>query len=405
MKEIIQNRDIVVVGQQGWDSDIGSNNINIAKEFSKLNRVLYVNSPLDTITILKNKDDEKIKKRIKIINGEEEDLIKVGENIWTFYPKIKILSANWIKFPFLFDLVNKSNNKKFANEIKRATNELGFKNIILFNDSDMFRSFYLKEFLKPDVSIYYSRDNLIAVDYWKRHGIRIEAEIIKKSDLAVANSTYLSEYCKQFNPNSFYVGQGCDLTIFNKDLIKEEPADIKNIKHPRIGYVGALFSLRLDLEIIKYIATSKPEWSIILVGPEDDVFKNSDLHSMTNIHFLGSKDSSVLPAFIKYFDVCINPQLLNEVTIGNYPRKIDEYLAMEKPVVATETIAMSIFKDYTYLAKNKEDYVRLIEIALKEDNETKREDRRKFAASHTWGNNVKEIYKAINYIYKLRNGN
>lgn len=405
MKDIIQNRDIVVVGQQGWDSDIGSNNINIAKEFSKLNRVLYVNSPLDTITILKNKEDEKIKKRIKIIKGEEKDLINVGENIWTFYPKIKILSANWIKYPFLFDLINKSNNKKFANEIKRATDELGFKNIILFNDSDMFRSFYLKEFLKPDVSIYYSRDNLIAVDYWKRHGIRMEAEIIKKSDLAVANSTYLTEYCKKFNSNSFYVGQGCDLTIFNKDLIKEEPSDLKNIKHPRIGYVGALFSLRLDLEIIKYIATSKPEWSIILVGPEDDVFKNSDLHSMKNIHFLGSKDSSVLPAYIKYFDVCINPQLLNEVTIGNYPRKIDEYLAMEKPVVATDTIAMSIFKDYTYLAKNKEDYVRLIEIALKEDSEIKRQERRMFASSHTWENNVKEIYKAINYIYKLRNGN
>jgi hypothetical protein len=35
---------------------------------------------------------------------------------------------------------------------------------------------------------------------------------------------------------------------------------------------------------------------------------------------------------------------LNETTKGNYPRKIDEYLAMGKPVVATKTIAMDILK-------------------------------------------------------------
>jgi hypothetical protein len=34
---------------------------------------------------------------------------------------------------------------------------------------------------------------------------------------------------------------------------------------------------------------------------------------------------------------------LNETTKGNYPRKIDEYLAMGKPV-ATKTIAMDILK-------------------------------------------------------------
>ena len=50
----------------------------------------------------------------------------------------------------------------------------------------------------------------------------------------------------------------------------------------------------------------------------------------------------------------LNPQLLNEVTIGNYPRKIDEYLAMGKPTVATKTEGMSVFADYTYLAEDKE---------------------------------------------------
>jgi glycosyltransferase involved in cell wall biosynthesis len=70
--------------------------------------------------------------------------------------------------------------------------------------------------------------------------------------------------------------------------------------------------------------------------------------------FLGAQDVNRLPEYIKAFDVCINPQLLNETTKRNYPRKIDEYLAMGKPVVATKTIAMGYFKDWVYLAETKE---------------------------------------------------
>ena len=104
---------------------------------------------------------------------------------------------------------------------------------------------------------------------------------------------------------------------------------------------------------------------------------------------------SDLPAYINAFDVCVNPQLLNEVTIGNYPRKIDEYLAVGKPVVATATDAMSVFSDHVYLGKGKEDYVRLIELALAENSPARSQARQSFASSHTWENSVGEIYRAI----------
>jgi glycosyltransferase involved in cell wall biosynthesis len=106
-----------------------------------------------------------------------------------------------------------------------------------------------------------------------------------------------------------------------------------------------------------------------------------------------------LPNYLAAFDVAINPQVLNEVTIGNYPRKIDEYLAMGKPTVATETKAMSIFKDHTYLAKTKDEYPGLIEQALRENSEEKAKERIKFAQSHTWENSVQAIYEAINKVH------
>lgn len=386
--------DIVITGQQAWDVEIGSNCKNIALEFAKGHRVLYVNSPLDRISLLKNGDDPKIAKRKDVVYGKADGLEEVQENLWVLYPDKMIESINWIP-EILFDMLNKRNNRLFADSIARAAQRLGFRDYIHFNDNDILRSFYLKDLLKPRLSVYYSRDYMLAVDYWRKHGGRLEPQLIAKSDLCVANSTYLANYCAKFNKHSYYVGQGCDLDIFMAGSEANQPDDMQSIGRPRIGYVGALQSLRLDMELLQYVAEVRPDWNIVLVGPEDREFLQSPLHKLPNVIFTGSRNIKDLPAYINAFDVCINPQLLNEVTIGNYPRKIDEYLAVGRPVVATATDAMSVFAEHVYLGKSKEDYVQLIERAINEDSAARREARRVFASSHSWENSVAAIYTAI----------
>jgi teichuronic acid biosynthesis glycosyltransferase TuaH len=395
---LITNRDIIIVGQQPWDVEIGSNCKNLAVEFSKNNRVLYVNSPLDRAVYLKNKHEPKIKKRVDVVKGRADGLIKVEENIWNLYPDEMIESINWITNVTFHTVLNKINNKRLAASILRAAKQLGFKDFILFNDNDIFRCFYLKELLTPAVSVYYSRDNMVAVDYWKYHGTRLEPQLIAKSDVCVANSSYLANYCRKYNPNSYYVGQGCDLDLFTGFNNAYVPEDLARIKGPIIGYVGALQSIRLDIDLLEYIAKQKPEWQIVLVGPEDREFTASNLHQLNNVHFLGSKSGDLLPAYIAGFDVCINPQILNEVTIGNYPRKIDEYLAMGKPTVATLTEAMSVFSEFVYLAKDQDEYIATITKALEENTPELEQGRIAFASSHTWENNAKAIYEAINTV-------
>ena len=399
---MIKNRDIIVVGLQALDSRIGSNCINLAYEFAKNNRVLYVNYPLDRLTLIREKNDPLIQKRIKIMKGEEPNLIQINDTMWNLYPNTKLESISQLPVNWLFDMLNKVNNKRFAREIKKAIAELDFKDFIIFNDSDMFRSFYLPELLKPKTYIYYTRDNMIAVDFWKTQGIRIEAQHMAKADIVVANSTYLADLARKFNKHSYYVGQGCDVSLFDKNLIKEVPKDIASIKKPVIGYIGALLALRLDLDVIIHIANERPDWSVVLVGPEDEEFENSDLHKLDNVYFLGSKKMEELPSYLYAFDVAINPQKLNDVTIGNYPRKIDEYLAMGKPTVQTKTKAMEVFEGYVYLAETKEEYVEFIELALKENTAEKEAAREKLARSHTWENNVKEIYDKIEMIENLK---
>jgi len=391
---LITNRDFIIVGQQAWDVEIGSNCKNIALELSKHNRVLYVNPPLDRITQLRNEDDEKIIKRKRMLRGEENNLIPIQKNLWNLYPDCILESINWIKNHFLFDVINKWNNIRYAKSILKTTELLGFEDFILFNDNDIFKSFYLKELLHPKTSIYYSRDYMLGTDYWKYHGEELEPKLIAKSDVCLGNSHYLTNYCKKYNSNSFFVGQGCDLHIFTK-LNQHELPDLQNIGKPLIGYVGALSSTRLNINLLAFLAASNPNWNIVLIGPEDPGFRESKLHQQKNIFFLGVKDSDVLPDYINALDVCINPQLVNKITIGNYPRKIDEYLAMGKPVVAIETEGMLMFKEHTYLAKNKQQFVQMVQLALDENTPEKQQERAMLAFSHNWDNCAGEIYKAI----------
>ena len=395
---MLLNRDIIVVGIQAWDIEIGSNCKNIAVEFAKYNRVLYVNAPLDRFSLIRDRKSPRNRRRIQIVKSGKPEIVPISSNLWNLFPATVIESINWIKSPFLYDWLNRINNKRFAGQIKIAIDQLGFKDYLIFNDSDMFRSYYLKEFLNPATYIYYTRDNLVAVDYWMKQGIRLEAAHMKKSDLVVANSTYLASLAKAFNPNSFYVGQGCDVSLFDKRLVSSIPDDIRDIPKPIIGYIGALLSMRLDLNVLEYLAEKRPGWSLVLVGPEDESFKNSRLHRLKNVYFLGNKTGEELPSYLKRFDVAINPQLLSPVTIGNYPRKIDEYLAMGKPTVATKTEAMGVFANYTYLAISKEEYVACIEKALAEDSPEKQLKRADFAKQHTWENNVIEIANAIDKV-------
>jgi glycosyltransferase involved in cell wall biosynthesis len=394
---MIENQDIVCFGLQPWDLEIAFTLKYTALEFSKKNRVLFLNPPLHRGDLIKNPEHPRIQNRKKVLKAEAPDLFQFNDNLWVFTPKTITESINFIPVPWVHDGLNRMNNRRFAREIKRAMRQLGFKNIILFNDNNMLAGYYLKEMLKPRFSIYLLRDAVTLVSYHAKHGKRLEPKLINKMDLMVANSNFFAQYGKKYNPHSYMIGQGCDVSMYSDaDGSMEIPEDLRAItKKPVIGYVGALTTIRLNIDILVYIAEQRPDWSLVLVGPEDEGFKTSKLHQLDNVYFLGRKEPQKLPGYIKGFDVALNPQAVNPITDVNYPLKIDEYLAMGKVTVATKTTFMAYFKDYVYLPSNGPEFVEAIERALNEDNKEAAAKRMAFAATHTWENFVGKIYKYI----------
>ncbi|RNI25605.1 glycosyltransferase [Rufibacter latericius] len=388
--------NFVFVSLQRINTDRESTSTCLAKELAKNHKVLYVNSPIDRRATLASHNDEYVTAHIEAIKNKKDTLQQLDTNLWALNPKRVIESINWVPFTPIFSLLNRLNNERLGKDIKEALEVLGFDEFILVNDKDIFRSYYLKEILQPKKYVYLDRDYTLGLDYWRKHGASLEPKLMQKSDAVVCNSHDFTKRAQKYNRNSFYIGNGFDASQYVSEKVRPIPQDLKDIPGPIIGYVGALITLRLDLALMIDLAKARPDWSFVLIGKEDDDFKASELHHLPNVYFLGLKHTKDVPAYLQGFDVCINPQILNDITNSNFPLKVIEYLAMGKPVVATSTNTMrEVFQDQTYLATGSSEFISQTEKALLENSQDQQERRKDFAKEFTWENVVSVFMKSI----------
>jgi teichuronic acid biosynthesis glycosyltransferase TuaH len=381
--------------QQNWNSGIATSAKNLALELAKSNRVLYVNMPLDINTVIRGHQELDVKHRLRVLFGQSECLVQSESNVWVLTPRLLGLSFNWLPFRQAFKALNRLNSEMLAASIRKAVRTLGFDAYNLLQDGIIFQGLEMKRLLTPVNSIYYIRDYTLAVPYFKRHGEWVEAELIRQADAVVTNSKFLNDYAQKHNPHSYNIGQGYALSMYQAEAEYAVPADLAAIPGPTITYTGYLTDIRLDLQLLLTIAQRRPDWQLVFIGPENEVFERSALHQLPNVHFLGSKLPQELAAYLRHSDVCINPQIINDITIGNYPLKIDEYLAMGKPVVATATSAMDMFAQHVYLALGPDQWLAQLEAALRDHSPERAQERIAFAKSHTWEAFAQKLYAVI----------
>lgn len=387
--------NIIMLCQQSWDLGIASSAKNLAKEFAKSNRVLYVNMPLDVNTVLKGMTEPSVQARLRVLLGRQESLVNAEPNLWVLTPRVLGLSINWLRPGQAFDTLNRWNSQLLASSIQQAVQALGFNGIVLLQDGIIFQGLELRHLLAPRRSVYYLRDYTLGVPYFQRHGPRVEAQLMRQADLVATNSTYLADYARQHTSRAYDIGQGCVLAMYDAAADHPRPADLAPVKQRCIMYTGFLTALRLDIGLLLAIARQRPQCDLVLIGPVDEAFERSELHELPNVYFLGSKRPEELAAYLHHCDVCINPQVVNDTTMGNYPLKIDEYLAMGKPVVATHTRTMELFADHVYLASSPDQWPTMLDEALLNAGPSTTEARIAFARSHTWAASAQALYQAL----------
>ncbi|MGB8130231.1 MAG: glycosyltransferase family 1 protein [Candidatus Angelobacter sp.] len=115
--------------------------------------------------------------------------------------------------------------------------------------------------------------------------------------------------------------------------VVQDPGDQASIPSPRMGFFGVLDE-RLDLELLRGIATARPDWHFVMIGPVVKI-DDAELPRAANIHYLGPKSYDQLPDYLAGWDVALILFAKNESTRFISPTKTPEYLAAGKPVVST----------------------------------------------------------------------
>ena len=165
------------------------------------------------------------------------------------------------------------------------------------------------------------------------------------------------------------------------------PEDLAAIPGPRIGFIGAVSSYKLDFALVAAVARAHPHWQFVFVGPTGEGEPQTDttlLRRERNIHLLGARPYDQLPAYCSGFSCGWLPLRLTPYTQAMFPMKFFEYLAAGLPVVATAIDALGQFADASLLCPpDPEAFAAALELALA-GRGPERTIRLALAAQHTY---------------------
>jgi glycosyltransferase involved in cell wall biosynthesis len=226
------------------------------------------------------------------------------------------------------------------------------------------------------------------------HGViaAMEAALCRKVDLVFARTEALSEAKRRFNARVEFLPGGVDIALFDPMRQDLDASALAALPQPRVGFLGTIDD-RLDIELLTAVARRLADVSFVLAGPvKQHLVDLSALASLPNVHFLPAYQHSDAPAMIAALDVCLIPYRINSYTEGLSPLKLYEYLAMARPVVATDLPYIQREAAHVKIARSIDEFVaaiqRLLEVAPTPQEE---ETWRRAAAAVSWASQVDRI--------------
>ncbi|WP_322799223.1 Gfo/Idh/MocA family oxidoreductase [Thermoflexus sp.] len=229
--------------------------------------------------------------------------------------------------------------------------------------------------------------------------LELEEGLSRNADLVITTSRMLFDEQRLINRRCLLIPNAADYEHFAVSIGDLSDDEVRNLPRPIVGYYGAI-SDWFDTDLIAKMARLRPHWSFVLIGSTFGA-DLSPLVGQKNVHLIGEKPYSILPAYLHYFDVCIIPFKINPLTMATNPVKFYEFLSAGKPVVS---VALPELLEYeserlVYIARSPEEMILKIEQAIAENDHELVAIRQKMAASNTWSERWKRLVSAIEEIY------
>jgi glycosyltransferase involved in cell wall biosynthesis len=321
-----ESLDIVAIPDTPWDRIVWTNRQHIMlrlPRFDQRARVLYVAPP--RFFARPFRDDRLAGRR-----NPSLWTTPVSERVWVVQPLIPLPRR------LARRLARHRVDMLMIAIASRAARRLGFSSPCVWSYTPLYAAHigaFDESFLVYDVV-----DDYSAMPYYRRtEGPRIaelDSTLTRRADLVFVVNDYLLEQRRPWNANCRFVGNAGDVIGFAEARNSPvAPRDMAGIRRPRIGFHGTLTGDKLDVPLVEELARRRPEWSFVLVGPEKDRALRDALRTHGNVHRLGPRSASDLPAYLSAFDVVLIPYRRTPFT--GRPLKVYEALAAGVPVVAT----------------------------------------------------------------------
>lgn len=238
----------------------------------------------------------------------------------------------------------------------------------------------LAQSLQPHAVIYDCMDELSAFSNAPRQMLQREAALLKAADIVFTGGPSLYRAKKDRHPNVHCFSSSVDATHFGKARDQlDDPSDQASIAHPRLGFFGVIDE-RVDLDLLAYLADARPDYNFVMLGPVVKIDPAS-LPQRPNLHYLGQKQYSDLPAYLSGWDVCLLPFALNDSTRFISPTKTLEYMAAGKPIVSTPiTDVVEPYAEVVYIARDYQKFAECCDKALNLDAAEAEKQQQKTAA-------------------------
>ncbi len=401
---VLGGYDLVFFFPCGWEMPWrGRSLIQALSDELPNSKILCIENPIDLVVSL-IKHSPQFLSRIYTGNAVR----RVRKNLYVYRPWI-FLNVH-IASKFL--LIQKLNLKWIRLQLDNVVKRNNFRtNSLITWFADPFQEDYLRV-LDGKLKVFDCYDDYAAQSnsiYFrtKKELIEKEKRILQHVDLTFVISDLLYEN-KQPHARAIHViPNAVDATHFGQ-VRKQSTVtaeDIKYIPHPIIGFHGNL-SDRIDIDLLKWLAERKKEWSFVLVGGKDENMKNKriliEFAEKKNVYLLGNKPYEDLPGYLKAFDVCLIPFREDDLfSLSCSPLKLYEYLATGKPIVSTNLPGVPSFNSLIRIAGSKQGFEQHIKGALREKPEL-HEKRIKIAENHSWKNRANKVKDTLEEVLNRR---
>jgi len=385
---VIQDKNILCISSIDWDFNWQGHQEIMTAFAAHGNRVLFVeNTGVRAPTL---KDLPRVRQRLRNWWVGTKGFRQVANNIFVYSPLV---------LPFPYSRVARWINRTLLlRALRRWMQAAGFHRPIIWTFLPTPMVHDLVRELDHELVVYYCIDNLSESSRAARRIAVSERAVLAEADLVFVTARKLFDTASALNPNVTRFPFGVRFSQFERARCAPDgiPDDLKPLHKSLVGYVGGIRK-EIDQELLAKVASLLPEATFVMVGPMQTSV--SLLASRPNVRFLGPKEHRHIPAYIKSFDVGIIPYVTNEYTAHIYPAKLNEYLAMGIPVVATDLPEVRAFNaehgDVVTVARDAKAFAEAIRNSIAENCPAAAERRIEAARQNSWETRIGQMSDLI----------